>query len=85
MLETDLAAQHQSYQPAAEACTAHWEEKLAELAAYKAMPGHCLLLCPQLGKWVRTQREQTTKYDADPATSQLTVQQMGKLWALGFT
>jgi hypothetical protein len=68
-----------------------WEERLAELATFKAMPehGHCIVPegypeNKQLGKWVTRQRNQKTKYDADPTTSQLTPERVAKLEALGF-
>ena len=72
---------------------AAWEEKLAELAAYKAMPGHGHCNVPNfanaradslLGKWVRAQRKQKIKYDADPAASSLTAERVAKLEELGF-
>ena len=68
-----------------------WEEKLRQLAAFKAMPGHghCNVprgypANPQLGEWVSRQRQQKKKYDADPATSQLTAERVARLEALGF-
>jgi REP element-mobilizing transposase RayT len=66
-----------------------WEEKLVELAAFKAMLGHCHVPARypanrQLGAWVNKQRVQKSKYDADPAASQLTVERVAKLDALGF-
>jgi hypothetical protein len=70
--------------------TAAWEVKLAELAAFKAMPGHdCSVprgypANPPLGTWVDKQRQHKKKYDADPATSSLTAERVGKLEALGF-
>jgi hypothetical protein len=70
-----------------------WEERLAELVAFKAMPGYGHYIVPvseaypenkQLGKWVTRQRAEKMKYDANPATSQITAERVAKLEALGF-
>jgi hypothetical protein len=72
--------------------TERWEQRLAELAAFKAMPehGHCHVPQgyppnPQLGRWVYHQRQQKRKYDNDSTTSELTAERVAALEILGFT
>jgi hypothetical protein len=62
------------------------EQRLAELAAFKAMPehGHCKVpqgypANPALGRWVNDQRKQKKRYDDDPTKSGLTVERVAAL------
>ena len=62
-----------------------WEESRALLEAYRdAHGGDCNVHRtwkndPQLGIWVKRQKEQWRKYEADPATSQLSAERVAAL------
>ena len=66
-----------------------WEESRARLEAYRdAHRGDCNVPCkwkddPQLGRWVDKQKVQLRKYEADPATSQLSAERVAALRQMG--
>ena len=66
-----------------------WEESRARLEAYRdAHGGDCNVpqTCkddPRLGKWVKTQKEQWRKYEADPATSSMSAERVAALEQMG--
>ena len=66
-----------------------WEESRALLEAYRdAHGGDCNVPQrweddPRLGVWVMTQKAQWRKYEADPATSQLSVERVATLQQMG--
>ena len=66
-----------------------WEESRALLEAYRdAHGGDCNVPQtweddPQLGRWVRHQKTQWRKYEADPATSSMSTERVATLWMMG--
>ena len=66
-----------------------WEESRALLQAYRdAHDGCCNVPAkwkddPQLGMWVSKQKSQFRKYEADPATSQLSAERVVALREMG--
>ena len=66
---------------------AAWQEKLAQLAAYKAEHGDCNVPCawakdPPLGRWVHKQRHRKKKLDRGEPWPGMTAARVGKLEAL---
>ena len=66
-----------------------WEESRALLEAYRDAHDGCCNVPrawkddPQLGKWVMRQKVQWRKYEADPATSQLSAERVATLEQVG--
>ena len=66
-----------------------WEESRALLEAYRDAHDGCCNVPrtwkedPQLGTWVNMQKAQFRKYEADPATSQLSAERVVALREMG--
>ena len=68
-----------------------WEESRARLQEYRDRhEGDCNVpeawkKDPDLGKWVKEQKAQWQKYEADPATSSLSAERVSALKRMGAT
>mmetsp|Transcript_20126 Transcript_20126/g.30836 ORF Transcript_20126/g.30836 Transcript_20126/m.30836 type:complete len:419 (-) Transcript_20126:68-1324(-) len=65
-----------------------WEDRLRELVAYRDQHGHCKVPqswkeSPELGSWVKAQRDERTKYDGAKKSS-LTKERIRILNEIGF-
>ena len=66
-----------------------WEEKRVRLEAYRDTHKGCCNVPekwkddPQLGNWVKHQKDQFRKYEEDPATSRLSAERFSALQQMG--